>query len=161
MTFSFDKLTVKAQESLQRSQQITGQCQHAEITPLHLLVALLRETDGLVRPLLGAIGVQMEQLLKAVESELQRLPKISGGGAQNVNRELQEVLEAAGQQVVSMNDEFVSTEHLLLSLTQTESKAQSLLKLSAVETKPQKQTCYGIGHGGADCWNQISWGIRR
>jgi len=135
MTFSFDKLTVKAQESLQRSQQITGQCQHAEITPLHLLVALLRETDGLVRPLLGAIGVQMEQLLKAVESELQRLPKISGGGSQNVNRELQQVLEAAGQQAVSMNDEFVSTEHLLLGLTQTESKAQSLLKLSAVETQ--------------------------
>ena len=135
MTFSFDKLTVKAQESLQRSQQITGQCQHAEITPLHLLVALLRETDGLVRPLLGAIGVQMEQLLKAVESELQRLPKISGGGTQNVNRELQQVLEAAGQQAVSMNDEFVSTEHLLLGLTQTESKAQSLLKLSAVETQ--------------------------
>ncbi|MCH2129497.1 MAG: ATP-dependent chaperone ClpB [Pirellulaceae bacterium] len=135
MTFSFDKLTVKAQESLQRSQQITGQCQHTEITPLHLLVALLRETDGLVRPLLGAIGVQMEQLLKAVESELQRLPKISGGGTQNVNRELQQVLEAAGQQAVSMNDEFVSTEHLLLGLTQTESKAQSLLKLSAVETQ--------------------------
>ena len=134
ITFSFDKLTVKAQEAVQRAQQLAAEWNHPEIDPLHLLAALLRESDGLVRPVLEEIGVQLEQLHEIVESELGRLPKVSGAAAQNIGGNLKQVLESASHEAGTMNDEFVSIEHLLLALTKTENKAKNLLQLSAVQT---------------------------
>ena len=133
MTFSFDKLTVKAQESIQRAQQLADDFSHPEISPLHLLAALLRETDSLVRPILEEIGVQLQQLNEMVDSELTRMSKVTGDATRNINGPLKQVLETAVCEARLMSDEFVSTEHLLLALTKTESKAKNLLTLNAVD----------------------------
>ena len=74
----FDKLTIKAQEAIARAQQTAQQFNHAEITPLHLLGALLEESDGVFNPLLQKLGADPEQLRQIVGAELDRLPKATG-----------------------------------------------------------------------------------
>jgi ATP-dependent Clp protease ATP-binding subunit ClpB len=132
MAFRFDKLTLKAQEAVSRAQNQAADAGHAQIEPLQLLASLLAEPEGIVRPLLGAIGANVSQLAAQVASELQRRPKVSGGAAPQGSGELMKVLEAAARQADQMKDEYVSTEHLLLALTQVDSPARNLLQLNGV-----------------------------
>jgi len=132
MAFRFDKLTLKAQEAVQRAQNLAADRGHAQIVPLHLLAGLLAEDDGVIGPVLDRIGVNRTQLDKIVEAELGHIPRVSGGAPSQLSQELNRVLEAAQREADAMKDEFVSTEHLLLSLVKVESKAKNILKLNAV-----------------------------
>jgi ATP-dependent Clp protease ATP-binding subunit ClpB len=132
MPFRFDKLTIKAQEAVARAQEIAAERGHAQISPLHLLAALLDETEGIVGPIFDRIGVNRRQLDQIVEAELGHIARVSGGAPPQIDRELNNVLEAAQREADAMKDEFVSTEHLLLSLAKVESKAKNILKLNAV-----------------------------
>jgi len=132
MAFRMDKLTIKAQEAVQRAQALAMDRGHAEVSPLHLLTGLLDETGGVVGTILDRIGANRGQLTQIVQSELGHLPRVSGGTEPRVEKTLMAVLEDAKQQADTMKDDFVSTEHLLLALSRVESKAQSLLKLCAV-----------------------------
>ena len=78
MAFRFDKLTIKAQEAVQRAQEMAADHGNPQIDPLHLLASLLAEEEGIVKPLLEKIGVNRGQLDRIVESELNHLPKVSG-----------------------------------------------------------------------------------
>lgn len=133
MTFQFDKLTIKAQEAIQRTQGLASENRHPSTDPLHLLAALLSESNGIVGPILQKIGANLTQISAMVESELSRLPQVSGGTMPNVSDNLRKVLEAAAVAATSMKDEFISTEHLLLALTQTDSNVHDLLQLNAIE----------------------------
>ena len=137
MGFRFDKLTVKSQEAVQQAQSEAESLGHQQLLPLHLLKALLTEEQGIVRPLLQKIGVKIPQLESMVSAELNRLPKVSGGGGGQVGagREILRVFDAATQAADQMKDQFVSTEHLLLGLTKVEDAAKRLLALNAVEEK--------------------------
>ena len=132
MAFRFDKLTIKAQEAVASAQALATDLGNAQIDPLHLLKALLSETDGVIGPLLDRIGAHRTQLEGIVESEIQRFPKVSGGAPPQAGAELGRVLDAAQHEADAMKDEFVSTEHLLLALTKVDSKAKSVLKLNAL-----------------------------
>ena len=133
MTFQFDKLTVKAQEAIQRAQSLASEKGHPAIEAIHLLSTLLSETDGIVCSVLEKIGVDLGQLTSTVESELSRLPQVSGGGMPQLGDSLQKVLETAAREADNMKDEFVSTDHVLLALTKIDSTAKNLLKLNAIE----------------------------
>jgi ATP-dependent Clp protease ATP-binding subunit ClpB len=135
MAFRFEKLTVKAQEAVAGSQSLAQEQGNPEITPLHLLAAMLSEKDGVVRPLIEKIGAAIGQIDSTVQSELRRLPKAQGGSQAGINSELKKVLDAAADQAVKMQDEYVSTEHLLLALTQVDTAAKRLLKLAAISEK--------------------------
>ncbi len=135
MAFRFDKFTIKAQEAVQRAQELAAQRGNPQIDPLHLLSALLTEADGVVRPLLDKIGANRGQLESIVESELSHFPKISGGAGPQPAPELINVFETAQREAETMKDEFVSTEHLMLALVKVESKAKRILKLNAVGEK--------------------------
>jgi ATP-dependent Clp protease ATP-binding subunit ClpB len=135
MAFRYDKLTLKAQEAVQRAQERAADAGNPQIEPMHLLAALLDEQEGVVRPLLDAVGVNQQQLRRMVEAELSHMPKSSGGSPPGLGKELSNVLEAAQQAATEMKDEFVSTEHLLMALVRTKSKAQDTLKLNAVVEK--------------------------
>ena len=131
----FDKFTIKAQEAVQRAQELAAERGNPQIDPLHLLAALLGEEDGVVRPILDKIGVNRGQLDSIVAAELGHLPKISGGAQPQPAPELMQVFEAAQREADAMKDEFVSTEHLILGLVKVESKAKRVLKLNAVGEK--------------------------
>jgi ATP-dependent Clp protease ATP-binding subunit ClpB len=133
MAFRFDKLTIKAQEAVSDGQSLASERGNSEFDPLHLLEALLNEEDGLVRPLLEKIGVNVGQLGRMVDGELSRLPKVSGGSQPQPGAALRTVLEQSAKEASTMKDEFVSTEHLLIALTKVDSKAKNLLKLNAVD----------------------------
>ncbi len=132
MPFRFDKLTIKAQESLARAQELAAGAGNPQIEPIHLLASLLQEGEGVVRPVLEKIGANVRQLETIVEAELKHLPRSSGGSPPGIGPQLSKVLDAAQAEADGMKDEFVSTEHLLLALVGTASKAQDLLHLNAI-----------------------------
>ena len=132
MAFRFDKLTIKAQEAVQRAQELAADAGNPQMEPVHLLSALLDESEGIVRPVLEKIGANVRQLETIVGAELKHLPKASGGSPPGLSTQLSKVLDAAQSEADSMKDEFVSTEHLLLALAGTSSKAQEVLQLNAI-----------------------------
>ena len=135
MPYRFDKFTIKAQEAVQGAVELAGNRGNPQVTPVHLLHALLAEREGIVRPLLEKIGVDRGHLERIVEAELSHLPKVSGGAQPQPDQELIKVFEAATAESAAMKDEFVSTDHLLLGLVKTPSKAKNVLQLAAVGEK--------------------------
>ena len=134
MAFHIDKLTLRAQETVQRGQRLAEDRGHQQLLPLHLLKALLDEEQGIVRPLLEKIGINLGQLQSMIDGELDRIPKVSGSGIQLVaGPAVMQVFEAAQKIAERMKDTFVSTEHLLLALTEVDDQAKRLLDLNAVE----------------------------
>ena len=135
MPFRFDKLTIKAQEAVQRALELAASRGNPQITPAHLLHSLVSEREGIVRPLMEKIGVDQGHLERIIEAELSHLPKVSGGAQPQADQELSKVFECAATEADTMKDEFVSTDHLLLGLVKTPSKAKNVLKLAAVDEK--------------------------
>jgi ATP-dependent Clp protease ATP-binding subunit ClpB len=133
MPFRFDKLTLKAQEAVTRSQELAAEAGNPQIEAVHLLAALLKEDGGIVRPVLEKIGANVGQLESIVAAELKHLPRSSGGSPPGIGSQLSKVLDSAQAEADGMKDEFVSTEHLLLALTGTKSKAQEVLELNAID----------------------------
>jgi ATP-dependent Clp protease ATP-binding subunit ClpB len=134
MAFRFDKLTVKAQEAVQRAHGLAQDHANPQLQPLHLLAALLKEEQGIVKPLVQKIGANLKQLESIVDGELKRLPKVSGAaGEVGLNPAALKVLETAQDIAQKMKDQFVSTEHLLLALTQVDDQAKRLLEMHGVE----------------------------
>ena len=132
--FRPDKMTAKAQEAVQTAHGIAKEAGHRQLAPLHLLKALLQEPDGIPRAVLAKIGTNTRQLTTQVDSELGRLPSSTGSNMEiGGSRELGQVFDEAQKTADSMQDQFVSTEHLLLALTKVDDAAKRLLKINAVE----------------------------
>ena len=132
MAFRFDKLTIKAQEAVARAESTAAELGHPEIGAMHVLAALLGESDGIVDTVFDRIGANRAQLQQIVESELNHFPKVSGGAPPQAGSELGKVFEAAGRQADAMKDDFISTEHVLLGLAKVDSKAKKVLDLNAI-----------------------------
>ena len=125
-----DKLTVKSQEALEVAQNHARERGHQGIEPEHLMLALLQEPDGVVRPLLQKMGVPVQALESAVHTALEKVPKITGTqvGAY-FSPSLTAVVESAEAEATKLRDEYVSTEHLLLALSEhRESNAGKILR---------------------------------
>jgi ATP-dependent Clp protease ATP-binding subunit ClpB len=135
MAFRFDKFTIKAQEAVQAAVELAGSRGNPQVTPVHLLQALLAEREGIVRPLLEKIGTDRGHLERIVEAELSHLPKVSGGAQPHPDQELIRVFETATTESHQMKDEFVSTDHLLMALAKVPSKAKNVLQLAALGEK--------------------------
>ena len=135
MPFRFDKFTIKAQEAVQAAVELAATRGNPQVTPVHLIQALLAEREGIVRPLLEKIGTDRGHLERIVEAELSHLPKVSGGAQPQPDQELIKVFEAATTESHQMKDEFVSTDHLLLALAKVPSKAKNVLQLAAIGEK--------------------------
>lgn len=133
MSFRMDKLTIKAQEAIVASQSKASEMGNPELDPLHLLHALLQDREGVVVPLLKKIGASIEKIQSVTESEMNRLPRSSGGRQPGVGPALQKVFEASASAATAMKDEFVSTEHLLLALCRSNNKATEVLKLLGID----------------------------
>ena len=119
MAIRWDKFTVKAQEAVQRANEIAAEHGNPEILPVHLLAALIEDREGIVPPVLEKLGVGPEAVLSDVYKEIERLPKVSGGANQpQMSPALNQLLDRAFKEADNFKDEYVSTEHLLLSATQ-------------------------------------------
>ncbi len=118
MAIRWDKLTVKAQEAVQRGHELASEHGHPELLPLHLLAALIEDREGIVQPVLEKIGIGPQAILKDVYEAMDRLPKVSGAAAQAaLSPAATQLLERAFKEADGFKDEYVSTEHLLLAVT--------------------------------------------
>src|SRR5438270_2233833 len=115
MPFRPDRLTEKTQEAIQQAQALAQEAQQQEITPEHLLLALLQQQDGTVPPILRQAGVDPDRIVSEVHAQLGRLPKVYGAEGY-VGQRLRRLLDAASTEMERLKDEYLSTEHLLLAL---------------------------------------------
>ncbi|MBI1826690.1 MAG: AAA family ATPase [Planctomycetes bacterium] len=124
--------TVKAGEAIEAGQRLASSYGHSEFSPLHLLLALLSSDSGaeggIVTPILEKTGVPVSRVRSIAESELRRLPKVSGSQLA-MSRAMQEVIESARTHADRMKDQYVSSEHLLLALVDVKSDAKEVLTL--------------------------------
>ena len=110
-----DKFTEKAQEALQEASELARGLGQQAIEPEHLILALIRQHEGVARTLLERAGVSVQALEPALVSLVERLPGVSGGQPY-LSSALQKALDQAEQEAERLKDEYVSTEHLLLAL---------------------------------------------
>jgi ATP-dependent Clp protease ATP-binding subunit ClpB len=120
--FRIDKLTQKAQEALQQSQATAEQAGGQIIFPVHLLIALAQEKEGIVRPVLERCGVHPDAILGEAQRLVANLPKTAGmQPGMYLSQPLNQILEHAFDEATRFKDEFVSTEHLLLAMAEQRS----------------------------------------
>ncbi|GIW76463.1 MAG: chaperone protein ClpB [Phycisphaerae bacterium] len=129
----FDQLTTKAQEALAGAQELARQRNNPEVTPMHLLRSLLEPDQTTIHALLRKLSINTSDLTGRVDQHLQRLPNSSGTQI-GASRSLMDVLDDAQKQAERLKDEYVSTEHLLISLTSQSNEASTLLNQSGVTT---------------------------
>jgi len=129
MPIRWDKFTVKAQEAVQRANQLASEHGNPELMPVHLLAALIEDKEGIVPPVLEKIGIGPQALLSDVYQEIEKLPKVSGAAAQAaLSQQLNQLIERSFKNADTFKDEYVSTEHLLLAATDLKrDPAQQLL----------------------------------
>ncbi|HEY4097901.1 MAG TPA: ATP-dependent chaperone ClpB, partial [Baekduia sp.] len=133
-----NRLTQKSQEALHDAQTKALRYGHTEIDVDHLLLALLEQSDGLVPRLLTRLDVNVDQLRGGLSQQLERRPRVSGGGADGsqirLSRSLNLALDAAEQEAQRLKDDYVSVEHLLLAIlaTGTQTAAGRLLTEAGV-----------------------------
>ncbi len=120
--FRLDKLTQKAQEAIQATQAIAEKAESQIMFPLHLLIALAEEKEGVVRPVLEKCGVHPDAVVSEAHRLLASLPKTAGlQPGMYVAQPLNQIMEHAFDEAARFKDEFVSTEHLLLAISELRS----------------------------------------
>ncbi len=135
-TMSLQNLTIKSQEILQQAQQLAYNAGHASIETEHILKALLNDKDSPVEFLLKKNNVNLNYVDDKLDEALQKLARVSGGEpAQALSREANNVLLRSGAVLKTFNDEFVSVEHLLLSIVQGSDNTAKILKDAGLTEK--------------------------
>ncbi len=112
----FDKFTIKSQEVIQEAQQLAATKGHQQIDPLHLLVCLLKQQQGVVVPIIKKLGANSDEILDKTLSAIESLPQVSGAQGQYIGNELNDIFNKALVEANRLKDEYVSTEHLLIAL---------------------------------------------
>ncbi|MFN3660147.1 MAG: Clp protease N-terminal domain-containing protein, partial [Brevinematales bacterium] len=116
---NMNKLTVKAREALEKTIEIASRYGHQAVESEHLLLALMDQEDGLVRPILTQLEVPLGKLSSLLEERLSQKPRVEGAWQNYFGKELTEAIDRAFQEMGKMHDEYVSTEHLLLGIVNT------------------------------------------
>jgi ATP-dependent Clp protease ATP-binding subunit ClpB len=117
MAIRFDKFTVKAQQAIQQAQSRAAELGNPELQPVHLLLALIEDREGVIPAVLEKIGVPTEHLKHDLLQNEEKLPRVAGAAAQpGMSQSLNKALEQAFREATNFKDEYVSTEHLLLGI---------------------------------------------
>ena len=113
---NISKFTQKSQEAIAAAEKLAVQNGNQQIDEEHLLVALLNISDSLIASLVAKMGIQKEAFANEAEGLIQKLPKVSGGGQEYVSADLNRALNGAEDEAKAMGDDYVSVEHLFLSM---------------------------------------------
>ncbi len=124
MAIRWDKFTVKSQQAMQQAQAHATELGNAELQPVHLLLALVEDREGVIPAVLEKIGVPTERLEHDLHQVEERLPRVAGSANQpGISQSLNRVLEQAFKEAANFKDEYVSTEHLLLGVAHLKNDA--------------------------------------
>ena len=131
-----DKFTIKAQEALQSAQTLASETQSPEIAAEHVMLALIKQTDGIVTPILQKLGVDPDNIASALQDTLEKSPKVQGVNSElRISASLQAVLENAIKEATTLKDEYVSTEHLLIACAEAKQSNVGKILQNADVTK--------------------------
>ena len=115
----FDRFTIKAQETLETAQNLATDSQNPELSVEHLMLALIKQTDGIVTPIFQKLGVDLAGITSAIETAVQKMPKVQGAASEmRIAHALQSVLDAGFKEATALKDAYISTEHLLIACTE-------------------------------------------
>src|ERR1043166_467763 len=121
-----DKFTLRGQEAIQSAIELAERNQNQQVEPEHLLCAMLDQPEGIIRPLLGKLGANIAVVKNDCEAAVARLPRVQGG-QQYFSPRLTQIFTAAQKRAEKMQDEFISTEHLLLAIAEEKDGAAGKL----------------------------------
>ena len=127
-----DRFTFRAQEALENAQTIAEENHQSEITPEHLLFALIEQKDGIGSPLLNRVGADTNIIKNSLKKKMEDSPKVYGGNQAYISASLNEILKDAQAETTQMKDEYVGIEHLLIALSQHDSFANQILRENGV-----------------------------
>ena len=123
-----EKFTIKSQEAVQEASSIAIKNDCSEIGTEHMLQALLEQQDGLVAPIIERIGVPVNELLTKVKKAIDSYPKVSGNPNVSFSNEMQRILVKAEKEMDALRDQYLSTEHILLSIADSDGNCGKLLR---------------------------------
>ncbi len=129
----FDKFTLKAQEALATAQQIVMAKSHTVMSPLHLLSAVCSDEAGIAVEILKKIGANVSRIKQMTESELDKLPQGKSSNQLMPDPAFSQVVLDAQNRADKMGDEYLSVEHLFISLASVQSDAREILRLNSIE----------------------------
>ena len=136
MAIQWDKFTVKSQQAVQQAQARAAELGNPEMQPVHVLLALVEDREGVVPAVLEKIGVPIERLEANLHQVEEKLPRVSGAAAQpGPGQALTRALEQAFKEASNFKDEYVSTEHLLLAITHLKGDAANEVLIAAGATR--------------------------
>jgi ATP-dependent Clp protease ATP-binding subunit ClpB len=149
------KFTTRSQQAINAAIESAATAGHAQVEAVHLLDALLKQPEGIIHPLLQAVGAQPAAVESAVRAELGRLPAASGSSvaAPSYSRAALATLTRAGELAAEMNDEFISTEHLLIAVAGVDSPAAALLRTAGASADALRAALTSV-RGSARVTNQ-------
>lgn len=128
----FDRFTIRGQEAVQEAIGVAEKNQNQQVEPEHLLSSMLQQKEGVVRPILGKIGANPQAVLSEIETVIEKFPKVSGG-QQFFSSRINTVFQNAQKEAEAMQDEYVSTEHLLMVIAdEKEGDAGRILRTNGV-----------------------------
>jgi ATP-dependent Clp protease ATP-binding subunit ClpB len=131
MVVRFDRFTLKAQEAVQDARSIAQQHGHQQVDGDHLLLSLVQQQEGVVVPILQRLEISPEKIKEEIRKKIERKPQVHGPTAMDqvyITPELNQVFEAAMSEAGRLQDEFISTEHLLIGLAEKGGEVARLLK---------------------------------
>lgn len=128
----YEHFTLKTQDALQSASALAQQNDHSEIGTEHIFMALLQQKDGFTVPLIERIGVNVSSLIQQTQQLLDSYPKITGNTQITLSGEAQKVLAKAEKEMANLQDDYLSTEHILLALANSTGKTGELLKSAGV-----------------------------
>src|ERR1043166_1952743 len=128
----FDRFTIRGQEAVQEAISIAEKNQNQQVEPEHLLAAMLEQKEGVVRPILGKIGANAQAVITDIQAAIEKYPKVSGG-QQYFSSRTTTIFQEAQKEAEKMQDDYLSTEHLLLSIaTEKDGDAGRILRSNGI-----------------------------
>ena len=132
----YNKYTIKAQEAINEAANIANGEDHSEIGSEHLLLALLKQEDGLIKPLLERIGIPVNSLIEKTQKLVNENVKVLGENVQlHLSTNAGKVLAKAEKEAAALKDQYVSTEHIFLALVDAENRAGRMLRDNKINKK--------------------------
>ncbi len=129
---NYENFTIKTQEALQEASSIANKNDNSEIGTEHVLQALLEQQDGLIAPVVERVGVPSIELIKKVKELVSSNPKVSGAAQVYLSGSMQKVLAKAENEMTALHDQYLSTEHILLAMTEADDRTGDLLRRSGI-----------------------------
>ncbi len=129
---NYENFTIKTQEALQEASSIANKNDNSEIGTEHVLQALLEQQDGLIAPVVERVGIPAIELTKKVRELVASNPKVSGAAQVYFSPAMQKVLAKAENEMNALHDQYLSTEHILLAMTEVDDRTGDLLRRSGI-----------------------------